>query len=163
MIRDYMSHELQGTLHQIEDLNRQERTIRDARGRDNRQRRDEAESRAKRVRENLLTTLPPAATYEFLDVTHTANAVNFRTVWQEKNRSIDCLQELGKRWREGSRYYRDIFESPKIDLAILPPYSFLIQFTFTLVVCPSSFDGWKSGIRKGCHYISLIKTRLTKH
>jgi len=129
MIRDYISHELQGVSNQIEDLSRQEKEVQRP---ENRQRRDEAEGRAKRIRENLLMALPPATTYEFLDATHTANAINFRTTWQEKNRRVDCLQELAKGWKEGSAYYRGIFESPKVDLTILPAYSFVIQFTFTL-------------------------------
>ncbi len=129
MIRDYISHELQSASNQIKDLSQRERDVQRA---ENRQKRNEAEGKAEIARESLLTALPSATTYEFLDVTHTASAINFRTTWQKKNRSVDCLQELGKRWKDGSRYYRDIFESPKIDLAILPPYSFFIQFTFTL-------------------------------
>lgn len=132
MIRDYIDHELQRALRQIEDLGRQEQIAREARGPENRRRRDEAEGRARKTRENLLTDLPPAAMFEFLDTTGTASAVNFRTMWQEKNRRVDCLQELAKRWKEGSAYYRGIFESPKIDLALLPAYSFVIQLTFTL-------------------------------
>ncbi len=132
MIRDYMDHELQRVLRQIEDLGRQEQIVKDARGPENRRRREETEGKAKRTREGLLTDLPPPATYEFLDTTGTANAINFRTLWQEKNRRIDCLQELAKYWKEGSAYYRGIFESPQINLAILPAYSFVIQFTFTL-------------------------------
>jgi CRISPR-associated protein Cmr2 len=129
MIRDYISHELQDVSDQIEDLSRQEREVMRP---ENRQKRDEAEGRAKRIRENLLTALSSATTYEFLNATHIANAINFRTTWQEKNRKVDCLQKLDKRWREGSRYYRDIFESPAINLTILPPYSFFIRFIFTL-------------------------------
>src|SRR6266851_268287 len=134
MIRDYMDHELQRVLRQIEDLGRQEQIARDARGLgpEDRRRRDEAEGRARRTRESLLTDLPLATTYEFLDTTGTANAINFRTLWQEKNRRIDCLQELARRWKEGSAYYRGVFETPQVDLAILPAYSFVIQFTFTL-------------------------------
>jgi hypothetical protein len=50
MIRDYISHELQGVSNQIEDLSRQEREVLRP---ENRQKRDEAEGRAKRIRENL--------------------------------------------------------------------------------------------------------------
>jgi CRISPR-associated protein Cmr2 len=132
MIRDYMDHELQRVLRQIEDLGRQEQIVREARGPENRRRRDEAEGKVRRARENLLTDLPPAAMYEFLDTTSTANAINLRTLWQEKNRRIDCLQELARRWKEGSAYYRGVFETPQVDLAILPAYSFVIQFTFML-------------------------------
>ena len=129
MIRDYISHELQSASDQIEDLSQREGHVQKA---ENRQKRNEAEEKVKIARASLLTALPSAITYEFLDVTHTANAINFRTTWQEKNRKVDCLQELGKLWREGSRYYRDIFESPEINLTILPPYSSFIRFTFTL-------------------------------
>ncbi len=134
MIRDYMDHELQRVLRQIEELGRQEQIARDARslGPEDRRRRDEAEGKVRRAREGLLTDLPPAATYEFLDTTGIANAINFRILWQEKNRQIDCLQELARRWKEGGAYYREIFESPKIDLSLLPAYSFVIQLTFTL-------------------------------
>ncbi|HZU00560.1 MAG TPA: RAMP superfamily CRISPR-associated protein [Ktedonobacteraceae bacterium] len=77
--------------------------------------------------------LSPATTYEYLDVTHTANATEFRSAWQKKNLLVeDCFQELDKRWKGGRRYYNDLFASPKIDLAVLPPYSLFIQFTFTL-------------------------------
>jgi CRISPR-associated protein Cmr2 len=130
MIRDYISHELQNASNQIKDLSQRER---DVQGAENRQKLDEAKGKAEKARESLLEALPSAITYEFLDVTtHKASAINFRTTWQKKNRSVDCLKELKERWKDGSRYYKDIFESPKIDLAILPSYSFLIQFTFTL-------------------------------
>ncbi len=133
MIRDHISHELQSTLHQIEDLNRQERTIKEARGLENRTTRDAADKQARKIREHLLTNPPPAATYKFLDATRTADAVKFRSIWQENNRIVDCFEDLVKHWKEGGAYYKDVFESPKLDLAILPPYSFVIQFLFTLV------------------------------
>jgi len=131
MIRDYISYELQRASGQIEGLTQQEGNIRKA---ENREKRKETEEKVKKARKNLLADLPPTITYEFLDVTtHKASAIDFRSTWQEKNRRVDdCLQEHIKTWREGSRYYKDIFESPKINLAILPLYSFLVQFTFTL-------------------------------
>src|SRR5216684_3915690 len=30
-----------------------------------------------------------------------------------------------------------------------------LSMVSVLVVCPSSFDGWRPGTRKGCHYISF--------
>lgn len=137
MIRDYISHALQSASQQIEDLKQREGDIQRA---ENRQRRKEAEDKVETARVNLIKALPSTITYEFLDVTRTANAINFRTTWQEKNRKVDhLLEELDYLWKDGSRYYKDIFESPKISLAILPAYSFLIQFTFTLVVSPDCF------------------------
>src|SRR5947209_327581 len=99
MIRDYLSHELRGISNQIEDLSQLEREVQRA---ENRQKRKEAEDKVEIARESLLKTLSSATTYEFLDATHIANAINFRTTWQEKNRKVDCLQELDKRWKDGS-------------------------------------------------------------
>lgn len=131
MIRDYISHELQNASNQIKDLSQRERDVQKA---ESRGKRKEAEDKAETTRENLLAALLPTITYEFLDVTHTASAINFRGTWQKKNRGVvdDCLQKHVKTWREGSCYFETIFKSPKINLAILPPYSFFIQFTFTL-------------------------------
>ncbi len=132
-MRDYMSYKIQGVLNQIEDLNRQERIAREARGAENRSKRDEAERKARTIREALLRNLPPAAVYKFLGVTGSTNAaVNFRTLWQERNLKVDCLQEMAKGWEKGSDYYRQAFETPRIDLAVLLVYSFVVQFTFTL-------------------------------
>ncbi len=133
MIRDYMSFKLEHDLQQIEELTRQEEIVKNAKGAENRSKREEAERKAGKIREAILTNLPPAATYMFLDVTDSANtAVNLRTQWQGRNRKVDCLRELAKDWTQGRDFYRQTFETPKIDLGILPTYSFVIQFTFTL-------------------------------
>ncbi|MGI9057472.1 MAG: RAMP superfamily CRISPR-associated protein [Ktedonobacteraceae bacterium] len=132
MMRDYMNYEIQGALKLIEDLGRQENQIEEAKRARDRQKREDAERRAQSIRESLLKQLPPAVAYEFLDGTKSADAVSLRTVWQERNRRVDCLQELTSSWKEGSEYFRSNFASPRIDLTLLPTYSFAIQFTFAL-------------------------------
>src|SRR6266487_487681 len=50
--------------------------------------------------------------------------------WQESNREqVNCLQLLPKAL---ARFYEDVFRSPDIDLTLLPSYSFVFQFAFTL-------------------------------
>lgn len=131
MIRDYACYALQSADHDIKDLSQRER---DAQKAENRQKRKSAEDNAKKTtKERLLRAIPPAITYEYLEATSTASATNFRTNWQKENLHVDdCLVKHIKTWREGSHYFETIFKSPKIDLAILPAYSFLIRFTFTL-------------------------------
>src|SRR5436309_2877924 len=131
-MRDYMSYKIQNASRLIEDLGRQERTVREARGPENRSRRDEAERRARSIRETLLADLPPAVIYEYLDVTGKGDGVSFRTLWQEKNFGVDCLASLSRDWKEGRDYYQRFFASPHVDLSIFPTFSFVIQFTFTL-------------------------------
>ncbi len=77
--------------------------------------------------------MPSAAIYKFLNVTAPDKmAESLRTKWLERNRKVDCLQELAKDWAQGSAYYQQVFEAPKIDLKVLPAYSFVIQITFVL-------------------------------
>lgn len=130
-MRDYISHKVQDISKLIDDLRRQEQNADEARRQRNSQQRTEAEGRARAIREQLLVEAPPAVSYEFVDVTRIANATSLRTTWQEKNRSVDCLQPLFKNWKEGRSYFQ-IFAAPAIDLSLLPAYSFVIQLTFAL-------------------------------
>jgi len=130
-MRDYISHEVQEISKLLDDLERQERIVRESRGPENRTKRNEAEQKTRSIREQLLTAVPPVATYEFLDATKRADATGLRTTWQEKNRRIDCLQVLLKNWKE-ARSYLNTFAAPTIDLSILPAYSFAVQLTFRL-------------------------------
>ncbi len=131
-MRDYVSYRVQESSHLIDELERQERIIRESRGGENRTRREDAERKAQEARDKLLSSLPSAASFEYLDVTGRGNAVNFRTKWQEKNRRVNCLQELSRIWQEGVQLYKEVFAAPSINLALLPSYSFLLQFTFSL-------------------------------
>jgi CRISPR-associated protein Cmr2 len=131
-MRDYVSHQVQNVSSIIDDLERQERAAEGAKRQKNQQHRAIAEENVRRDREQLLREAQPAVVYELLVATQKSDATAFRTVWQNQNRLVtDCLQPLLKNWREGRDYWR-IFATPTIDLAILPAYSWMIQFTFTL-------------------------------
>ncbi len=129
MTRDHMVYELQRRQDQLTELYKQEQNIEAAK----QQKDKKAAEKARRelLRENRL----PVATYEFFTATEIADGTALRTTWQEMThdaRNVDLLEELAKDWKAGKSYYEDIFKSPKIDLAILPAYTFVIQFTFTL-------------------------------
>jgi len=59
--------------------------------------------------------------YHLLAVKHKDSANTFRSLWQSKNLLIDMRT-----------YKNDEIFSPSIDMSLLPEYSFLIQFRFTL-------------------------------
>jgi CRISPR-associated protein Cmr2 len=52
-----------------------------------------------------------------------------REVWQRKNQKVDCLAQMEP---DIKGYYEGVFKLPSIDQSLLPPYSFVLQFTFTL-------------------------------
>lgn len=70
------------------------------------------------------------AIYQFFAATNKAKSITVRSMWQRNNAGIDSLRPLRENRLEN--YYRENFEAPKVDLAILPRYSFVLQFTFTL-------------------------------
>lgn len=132
-MRDYMSFKVQTYLSQIEDLEKQEKIVEEARESNNRLKQNEANKKAEAIEKASLEDLPSAAIYEFLNATAPDEAKDRRTKWQERNRKVDdCLRELSKYWTQGSAYYQQVFEAPKIDLKVLPAYSFVIQITFVL-------------------------------
>src|SRR5579884_2842919 len=140
-MHDYVSSRMQQAGQQLEDLRQQERTVGEAKGKENRAVREDAERKAKNLRERLLTSVPSAAVHEYLDVVGPKSAAeNVRTAWQEKNYGVDCLHELTRNWRDGKTLYSEIYAPPKIILARLPLYSFVIQFTFTLAQAYLSRD-----------------------
>jgi CRISPR-associated protein Cmr2 len=61
---------------------------------------------------------------------NTKEASSYLNRWQAKNRiRVNCLQLLPK---PVAKFYEDVFRRPDIDLTLLPSYSFVFQFTFTL-------------------------------
>src|SRR2546429_1125851 len=70
------------------------------------------------------------AIYQFFAATNKAKSIIVRSMWQRNNAGIDSLRPLRENRLEN--YYRENFEAPKVDLAILPRYSFVLQLTFTL-------------------------------
>ncbi len=64
------------------------------------------------------------------DEQNTKDASSYRDRWQARNRTrVNCLQLLPA---PVAKFYEDVFRRPDIDLALLPSYSFVFQFTFTL-------------------------------
>lgn len=127
MTRDYITYELQEAQSRIENLHLQEQAIEEAKQQRDRQKQRDAERVAEQARESLLrATQSPSAIYHFLVATKRADETAFRTKWQDNNREIDGLRN------DLRNYYKENFESPNIDLAMLPTYSFVLQFIFTL-------------------------------
>jgi CRISPR-associated protein Cmr2 len=130
MTRDYITYELQEVQSRIESLYVQEQAIEEAKQQKDRQKQRDVEKDAERARDVLLSaTRSPSAVYQFLAATQRADETAFRTEWQKRNQRTECLQEAIK------TYYQENFETPKIDdsvLSVLPAFSFVLQFTFTL-------------------------------
>jgi len=154
MTHDYITFELQARQPLIHDVYRQEQEIIRAKQEEEeaagqpeaekaaRQRRKDAERVAKQKRKALLhATRSPAACYHLLAITKTPDPkidseVELRTAWQEMERNVKCLQgqerEYGRSIKQVHIYYKEVFESPKINLTLLPAHSFVIQFAFML-------------------------------
>jgi len=136
MTRDHIVYELQRRQDQLNELHKQEQNIEAAKQQRDKPKQKDAEKAAEQARKVLLrATRLPVAIYEFFTATEIADDTALRTTWQEmilNARNVDLLEELSKDWKAGKSYYEDIFKSPEIDLAILPAYTFVIQFTLTL-------------------------------
>lgn len=130
MTRDYITYELQEVQRLIGNLQTQEYAVEEAKQARDRQRQRDAERDAERAREALLrVTQSPSAIYQFLAATENADATAFRNQWQSNNLKVECLREAIR------GYYQENFEAPKIGdsvLSLLPAYSFVMQFSFTL-------------------------------
>lgn len=91
--------------------------------------------------ELLKDAIEAAVSYHFSRSTDNQRQANtLLNNWQERNREekdsqgkkrnwVDCLVLLPE---AVVALYEEVFRLPDIDLALLPPYSFVIQFTFTL-------------------------------
>lgn len=113
-MRDYINYELQKAQSLIEELHGLEEP-------------GKQDEKAQQKRRSILNnTQSPSAIYQFFDATGYVDGTAFRNIWQERNLSFECLQE------EIKNYYKENFETPKIDLTLLPPCSFVLQFAFTL-------------------------------
>lgn len=71
----------------------------------------------------------PSAIYQYMRATECASGDGFRTTWQQNESSIACLDRL-----DGNilKFWREVFETPVIDLKRLPAFSFVLQFEFSL-------------------------------
>lgn len=94
----------------------------------NKDKKFQKENLAKNVREKLLS--PNAhLSYHSLAVNYKTSADNLRSSWQENSLLTDFTKDLEK-WKL-DHLLKNII-SPLINLSILPPYSFLLQFKFVL-------------------------------
>ncbi len=130
MTRDYITYVIQGIQDLIENVHMQEEAIKDGKELKDSQKQKDAEKAAERARETLRrATQSPSAIFQFLAASEEADATAFRTMWQMwqwKNPKVDYLLDNVR------SYYEENFESPSIDLTVLPAFSFVLQFTFTL-------------------------------
>jgi len=93
---------------------------------------DEKKRKEKMANKERIKLLFPNAhhTYHFLAVKNKTSADNFRSTWQEKSLQIDLSEDI-KEWGLDGLLQDDLLY-PKINLSLLPAYSFILNFTFTL-------------------------------
>ena len=126
-MRDYITHDIQEAQSLLENLSTQEEAIKEGRRQRDRQQQRNAENAASQARDAIIRARhSPTAVYEYLAAVGVGSAVDFRSAWQDKNKKVDCLRE------DLQEYFQESFKSPKIDLSLLPSYSFVFQFSFTL-------------------------------
>jgi len=68
--------------------------------------------------------------YHSLVVKNKTSADNFRSIWQNKSLQIDFSEQINEQGLNG--FIKKDFLYPPINISLLPQYSFLLQFTFTL-------------------------------
>lgn len=93
---------------------------------------DEKKRKEKLANEERIKLLLPNAhhTYHLIAVKDKTSADNFRSIWQKESLQIDLGEKI-REWRLNNLIQDNLFQ-PTINLSILPQYSFLLQFTFTL-------------------------------
>lgn len=69
--------------------------------------------------------------YQMLASRNKTSANNLRSFWQENSLLIDFNENL-KEWKLDN-FFKTNFIKPELNLTVLPVYSFIIQFAFTLV------------------------------
>jgi len=121
MIYDYIANQINQNLIALETLGKHEKEAKNSNGNQRRQ----AEDQATKVRQSLLSDA--TAIHSFFEVSELANFNEFRATWQNYNKNVKIPLEKAVK-----QLYEEVFETPKIDLAKLLPYSFVVQFRFTL-------------------------------
>ena len=93
---------------------------------------DEKKRKEKMANKERIKLLFPNAhhTYHFLAVKNKTSADNFRSTWQEKSLQIDLSEDIKEWGLDG--LLQDNLLYPAINLSLLPAYSFILRFTFTL-------------------------------
>jgi len=127
---DYAAQALGKVSTLIEQLAEQERLVKKAKREWNKNGRKRAEREVQSLRSDLLGQADASLVYLYLKATNTASDVDFRSVWQKKALHKDALPFL----KQGNieSLYKTYWATPTPDLAILPPYSFSLCFTFKL-------------------------------
>ena len=88
------------------------------------------ETEANRLRKQLLNAADATVIHAYLESTSVANPDLFRTAWQNAFDEVDVRKPLHA---GGLKVLLDTYlATPTLDLTLLPPYSFSVQFTFTL-------------------------------
>lgn len=130
---DYIAQVLNDAQPLIQQLSEQEQLVVDARKSRDKNLQLQAEDKCRELRKQLLkseNTVQEASFYFHFLATEVANSDEFRSAWQNMALSVDELARL-RQWNL-EKFYKDNWHAPTPDLSLLPPYSFFLQFTFTL-------------------------------
>jgi CRISPR-associated protein Cmr2 len=110
----------------IEKIIRSEEEIENEKNKENKKHKEE---KVNEERIKLLSSNPHLSYYSLV-VRNKTSADNFRSTWQNKNLKIDLSGHINERGL--NNFLKKDFLYPSINISLLPQYSFLIQFTFTL-------------------------------
>lgn len=142
--RDSAAEAIRDQLPLIKNLSRVEQEAEAARrarrrARDNRDKAEEQraaneqrqkEDEANGLRVQLLKAANPTVIHAYLEGTKAADPDAFRTTWQKASLKVNVRASW--RSKDLEKLWDDSLATPTLDLALLPPYSFSVQFTFTL-------------------------------
>lgn len=106
-----------------------EKEIKEIKGEKNKDKKSQKEKLANEERIKLLSPNSHLS-YHFLAFMDKASADIFRSTWQENSLQIDFTKDIEK-W-ELDNFLKNNIIHPTINPSLLPQYSFVLQFTFTL-------------------------------
>lgn len=129
-MRDYTAQIIIDAQALMGQLASQELVVEQARKSRNKGLRTQAEKECKKLRRRLLKRADASSIYLYLNAMNAAQDVAFRTEWQTDTLRVDRVAFL-KQWSIAN-LYQDHWATPAPILSILPPYSFFLQFIFTL-------------------------------
>jgi len=116
---------------QIEILAQKEQDIEEAKKRRDKKARQQAETERDKIHQQLLKS-DASIVYTYLAATQKASGESFRQAWQKWFLSTrDKPSQQLKSWGVQNLYQAN-WEHLTVDLALLPPCSWFLQFTFTL-------------------------------
>lgn len=136
MIYDYLASKLDEYQPHLNELNKIENKIGEAKKIRNKEEQKQLlkqlEKKSKQKRRELYDSKEPSAIYKYLVATKKADPDAFREIWKEreKDKDVSLLEPLQKKYH--GKNFQDPDKDAAIDLAILSPYSFILRFEFTL-------------------------------